>query len=40
MDALGLFAEYNLSLFIDEPDTNIVLGAGNNAAIGVIVYLP
>ena len=40
LDALGLFAEYNLSVFIDEPDTNIVLGAGNNAAIGVVVYLP
>jgi hypothetical protein len=39
MDALGLFGEYSLSLFIDEPDTNIVLGAGNNAAIGVVVYL-
>ncbi len=39
MDALGLFAEYSLSAFIDEPDTNIVLGAGNNAAIGVVVYL-
>jgi hypothetical protein len=40
LDALGLFAEYSLSLFMNEPDTNIVLGAGNNAAIGVVVYLP
>ena len=40
MDALGLFAEYSLSLNMNEPNTNIVLGAGNNAAIGVVVYLP
>jgi hypothetical protein len=40
MESLGLFAEYSLRLFMDEPETNIVLGAGNNAAIGLVVYLP
>ena len=40
MDVLGLFAEYQLGFFIDEPVTQIFLGAGNNAMFGVIVYLP
>jgi len=40
MDVLGLFAEYQLGVFIDEPVTRIFLGAGNNAAFGVVVYLP
>jgi hypothetical protein len=39
MDSLGLFAEYRLSIFTDDNDTNIRLGAGNNASIGVVVYL-
>jgi hypothetical protein len=39
MDSLGLFAEYGLSIFTDDNDTNIFLGAGNNASIGVVVYL-
>jgi hypothetical protein len=40
MDSLGLFAEYSLSLFTNDTFTNIALGAGNNAAIGIVVYLP
>jgi hypothetical protein len=40
MDSLGLFAEYSLSLFTNDTFTDIALGAGNNAAIGVVVYLP
>lgn len=40
MDSLGFFGEYSLFLNLDEPTTNIGLGAGNNAAIGVVVYLP
>jgi hypothetical protein len=40
MQALGLFAEYSLRMSIVDPFFSIVLGAGNNAAIGVVVYLP
>jgi hypothetical protein len=40
MDVLGLFGEYQLGLFADEPITQIFLRAGNNAAFGVVVYLP
>lgn len=40
MDVLGLFAEYQLGVFVDEPVTRIFVGAGNNAAFGVVVYLP
>jgi hypothetical protein len=41
MSAVSLFAEYSLSLFINDPTNfDLVLGAGNNAAIGVVVYLP
>ncbi len=40
MDVLGLFAEYQLGMFIDEPVTQIFIGAGNNAMFGVVVYLP
>jgi hypothetical protein len=39
MDALGLFAEYALSMYVNEPDFQLELGAGNNASIGVVVYL-
>jgi hypothetical protein len=39
MDSLGLFAEYSLSLFSNDTLTDIVLGAGNNASIGVVIYL-
>ena len=40
MDNLGLYAEYNLLLSMDEPQFEIDLGIGNGAQIGVIVYLP
>jgi hypothetical protein len=40
LDFLGLFAEYNLRLTVDEPGVNFALGLGNAGQIGVIVYLP
>ncbi len=40
LDYLGLFAEYDLLLTMNEPLFGINLGIGNGAAIGLIVYLP
>jgi len=40
LESLGLFAEYSLSLLTNDTVSNITLGAGNNASIGVVVYLP
>jgi hypothetical protein len=40
LDYLGLFAEYDLRLHMNEPEFWIDLGLGNNAQLGVIVYLP
>jgi hypothetical protein len=40
LDYLGLFAEYNLRIFYSDPEFDLVLGMGNNASLGVIVYLP
>jgi hypothetical protein len=40
LDYLGLYAEYNLLIVMDEPVFSIDLGIGNHAQIGLIVYLP
>jgi hypothetical protein len=40
LDYLGLFAEYNLRLNMNEPSFGVDLGLGNNAQIGLIIYLP
>jgi len=40
LDYLGLFAEYNLRMQYSDPAFNLILVMGNNASIGVIVYLP
>jgi len=40
MDGVGLYAEYNLQLIMDDPTFDFDLVAGNGAAIGVVVYLP
>ncbi len=40
LDYLGLFAEYNLRIFYNDPAFDLSLGMGNNASLGVIVYLP
>jgi hypothetical protein len=40
LDYLGLFAEYDLLLTINEPLFGINLGIGNGAAIGLVIYLP
>jgi len=40
LDSLGLFAEYNLRLYLNEPVFDFELGIGNGGALGVIVYLP
>lgn len=39
IENLALFGEYNLLLTVDEPQFAIDLGIGNNAQIGIIVYL-
>ena len=40
IDSVALFAEYNLRLFFDEPIFNLNVMLGNNAQLGLIVYLP
>jgi hypothetical protein len=40
LESLGLFAEYNLRLYLNEPVFNVDLATGNAGQIGVIVYLP
>ncbi len=40
LDYLGLFAEYNLRIFYSDPEFDLILGMGNNASLGVVVYLP
>ncbi len=40
LDYLGLFAEYNLRIFYSDPEFDLVLGMGNNASLGIVVYLP
>jgi hypothetical protein len=39
MERVALFAEYGLLFRMDEPDFFIDLGIGNNAHLGVIIYL-
>ena len=39
VENLNLFGEYSLIVDINEPDFVIDLGLGNNAQIGIIVYL-
>jgi hypothetical protein len=39
VENLNLFGEYNLLVSIDEPIFEVDLGLGNNAQIGIIVYL-
>jgi hypothetical protein len=39
VENLNLFGEYNLLVMINEPDFTVDLGLGNNAQIGIIVYL-
>lgn len=39
VENLSLFGEYSLLVDINEPDFIIDLGLGNNAQIGIIVYL-
>jgi hypothetical protein len=39
VENLNLFGEYGLIVDINEPDLIIDLGLGNNAQIGIIVYL-
>jgi len=40
LDYLGLFAEYDLLLTINEPLFGINLGIGNGGSIGLVIYLP
>jgi hypothetical protein len=39
LERVALFAEYGLIFRMDEPDFFIDLGIGNNAQLGVIIYL-
>jgi hypothetical protein len=39
VENLHLFGEYGLIFDINEPDFVIDLGLGNNAQLGIIVYL-
>jgi hypothetical protein len=39
VENLNLFGEYNLLVEINEPRFDVSLGLGNNAQIGIIVYL-
>lgn len=39
VENLNLFGEYNLLVEINEPRFDVNLGLGNNAQIGIIVYL-
>lgn len=39
MERVAIFAEYELLFRMDEPDFFIDLGIGNNAQLGVIIYL-
>ncbi len=39
LENLSLFAEYNLLLKIDEPELRLDLGIGNDAQIGLIIYI-
>jgi hypothetical protein len=40
LDSLGLFAEYNLRLYMNDPVFEFELLAGNGGCFGVVIYLP
>jgi hypothetical protein len=40
LESVALFAEYALLFRVDEPSFDVELDIGNNADLGVIVYLP
>jgi hypothetical protein len=39
IDSVSFFAEYILRFEMDEPTFTIDLGIGNNAILGIIIYL-